>query len=79
MLERALVVFFALAVVAAINKFALAALKMLRGAAALSCQLSVVVVVAVVVANSRGSNNCENKQQQQNAKTHSVVMQSEKY
>lgn len=68
--------FFALAVVAAINKFALAALKMLRGAAALSCQLSV-----VVVANSRGSNNCENKQQQQqqNAKTHSVVMQSEKY
>lgn len=78
MLERALVVFFALAVVAAINKFALAALKMLRGAAALSCQLSVVVVV---VANSRGSNNCENKQQQQqqNAKTHSVVMQSEKY
>lgn len=80
MLERALVVFFALAVVAAINKFALAALKMLRGAAALSCQLS--VVVAVVVANSRGSNNCENKQQQQqqqNAKTDSVVMQSEKY
>lgn len=76
MLERALVVFFALAVVAAINKFALAALKMLRGAAALSCQFFVVVVV---VANNRGSNNCENKQQQQNAKTHSVVMQSEKY
>lgn len=77
--ERALSLCFSLAVVgvAAINKFALAAiaLKMLRGAAALSCQLHVVVVL--VVAN-RSSNNCENKQQTATKRQKSVVMQSQK-
>lgn len=80
MLERALSLCFSLAVVgvAAINKFALAAiaLKMLRGAAALSCQLHVVVVV-LVVANS-SSNNCKNKQQTATKRQNSVVMQSQK-
>lgn len=77
--ERALSLCFSLVVVgvAAINKFALAAiaLKMLRGAAALSCQLHVVVVL--VVANS-SSNNCENKQQTATKRQKSVVMQSQK-
>lgn len=77
--ERALSLCFSLAVVgvAAINKFALAAiaLKMLHGAAALSCQLYVVVVL--VVANS-SSNNCENKQQTATKRQNSVVMQSQK-
>lgn len=77
--ERVLSLCFSLAVVgvAAINKFALAciALKMLRGAAALSCQLHVVVVF--VVAN-RSSNNCENKQQTATKRQKSVLMQSQK-
>lgn len=77
--ERVLSLCFSLAVVgvAAINKFALAAiaLKMLRGAAGLSCQLHVVVVL---VEANRSGNNCENKQQTATKRQKSVVMQSQK-
>lgn len=49
-----------------------------ENAAQRSCsELSVLLYFVVGVANNRGSNNCENKQQQQNAKT--VVIQSQMY